>query len=134
MNNTLSHYRQLHSKYKYIILEVHSKCKLLISYADNLYTTIYIKHKYMYMYMEVYVHCICHDEATLQSFWQSHKCDTCTMVWDVHCVVCGFIKLYKHDFEVTKYIGYVMPTCAIISSPSSLWLGDYKPDIAPGMT
>ena len=25
-------------------------------------------------------------------------------------MVCGFIKLYKHDFEVMKYIGYVMPT------------------------
>ena len=26
----------------------------------------------------------------------------------MHCVVCGFIKLYKHDFEAMKY---VMPTC-----------------------
>ena len=26
------------------------------------------------------------------------------------CVVCGFI---KHDFKVMKYIGYVVPTCAI---------------------
>ena len=25
----------------------------------------------------------------------------------MHCVVCGFIKLYKHDFEVMKYINYV---------------------------
>ena len=31
----------------------------------------------------------------------------------VHCVVCGFIKLYKHDFEVMKYNCYVMPTRAI---------------------
>ena len=30
----------------------------------------------------------------------------------LHCVVCGFIKLYKHDFEVMKYINYVMPTRA----------------------
>ena len=43
---------------------------------------------------------ICHDEATLQSFAMCY----------VHCVVCGFIKLYKHDFEVMKYICYVMPT------------------------
>ena len=35
------------------------------------------------------------------------------MYHHVHCVVCGFIKLYKHDFEVMKYISYVIPTCAI---------------------
>ena len=28
-------------------------------------------------------------------------------------VVCGFIKLYKHDFEVMKYINNVMLTRAI---------------------
>ena len=48
-----------------------------------------------------------------------------TLVWYVHCVVCGFIKLYKHDFEVIKYIGYAMPHLhnirLIITSPSG-WL------------
>ena len=39
--------------------------------------------------------------------------DTCTIVGYVHCVVCGFINLYKCDFEVIKYTSYVMPTCAI---------------------
>ena len=55
----------------------------------------------------------CHGEATLQSFGQCYKCAKFTVVSYMHCVVCGFIKLYKHDFEVIKYIGYVMPTRAI---------------------
>ena len=28
-------------------------------------------------------------------------------------IVCGFIKQYKHDFEVMKYNCYIMPTRAI---------------------
>ena len=48
---------------------------------------------------------------------------------NVICVVCGFIKLFKHDFEVMKYIGFVMPNIRlIITLPSGL--GDYKPNIA----
>ena len=60
--------------------------------------------------------------------------DTC-MVLYMHC---GFIKLYEHDFEVIKYISYV--TCTIsaynylVVEPVALGLGDYKPDIARGMT
>ena len=30
-----------------------------------------------------------------------------------------FIKLYKHDFEVMKYIGYIMPTHGLYITP---WL------------
>ena len=51
----------------------------------------------------IILHNIFHEEATLQSCRQSYKCATCTVVLYVHCVVCGFIKLYKHDFEVMKY-------------------------------
>ena len=29
------------------------------------------------------------------------------------CALVWFVKLYKHDFEVMKYVSYVMPTCAI---------------------
>ena len=55
---------------------------------------------------------ICHDEATLQTFPQCYN--VLRAPWsDVHCVICGFIKLYKYDFEVKKYIGYVMPTYVI---------------------
>ena len=32
-------------------------------------------------------------------------------------MVCCFIKPYKHDFEVVKYISYVVPTCAISPHP-----------------
>ena len=67
-----------------------------------------------------------HDEATLQSFRQCHKCDTHTMVCYVHCVICGFIKLYKHDFEVIKYMSYNH----LALGPVALGLGDHKPDIA----
>ena len=31
----------------------------------------------------------------------------------MHCVVCGFIKPYKYDFKVMKYISYVIVTRAI---------------------
>ena len=33
--------------------------------------------------------------------------------WFDMCTGGLWLQLYKHDFEVMKYISYVMPTCAI---------------------
>ena len=72
---------------------------------------------------------ICHDEATLQNFQWCHKCgDMYTVVSYMHCVICGFIKLYKHELEVMKYISYVMQY--ELYNHLTPRLGGYKPDIA----
>ena len=60
----------------------------------------------------------------------------CICIMYLHCEVCSFIKVYEYDFEVMKYVGYVMPweLYQIYNHwarvPQAWWRGDYKPDIA----
>ena len=48
----------------------------------------------------------------------------------MHCVVCGLIKLYKHDFEVMLVMSSPLVQYHLALKPAALGLGDYKPDIA----